>query len=320
MRVLITGASGFVGPYLFDSLRRVSANATVILTGKTAAVHAKAGRIDPLDVTDRAAVDQAIARYSPSSIVHLAGIAAPTAANADPEMAWRVHVQGTLNVANSILANAPDCTLIHVGSGLVYGTSARSGLPLDEATLLEPSDDYSATKAAADLALGAMVRRGLRCVRFRPFNHIGPGQDEAFVVPSFAMQIARIEAQLQPPVIRVGNLDAERDMLDVRDVTMAYAIAAQRARELPPRTILNVASGTAYRIGDLLERLIALSNVPITVERDPARMRPADLPTIVGDASLARELLGWAPEYRFDQTLAEILAYCRNSVTGPAYR
>ena len=113
---------------------------------------------------------------------------------------------------------APDCWLLNAGSGLVYGESAKPGLPLDESALLAPIDEYAVTKAAADLALGALARRGLKCIRFRPFNHTGAGQAGAFVIPAFAMQIAQIEAGLAEPVIHVGNLDAERDFLDVRDV------------------------------------------------------------------------------------------------------
>ena len=176
-------------------------------------------------------------------------------------------------------------------------------------------DEYAATKAAADLALGALAGKGLKCVRLRPFNHTGRGQDEAFVIPAIAMQIARIEAGLQPPVIRVGNLDAERDFLDVRDVVVAYALAVTKASELTPGTIINIASGTARRVRDILEYLLRLSRKPIALEKDEARMRPSDVPRIVGNGERARRLLGWVPEHSFDDTLADVLDDCRDRVS-----
>jgi len=265
-------------------------------------------------VTDRAAVREAIARHKPTHLVHLAAVAALGAAQADPENTWRIHVQGALNVAHAILDEAPDCWLIYVGSGLVYGETAKAGRPVDENALLAPMDDYAVTKAAADLALGALSRHGLKCIRMRPFNHTGPGQTEAFAVPAFAMQIARIEAGLAPPVIRVGNLDAERDFLDARDVASAYARVALNSDGLAPNTIFNVASGISWRMGDILEQLLARSSVKIVTEQDPLRLRPSDLPCIVGDAARARMRLGWMPEHPFEEALAAVLKDCRARV------
>lgn len=302
--MLITGAAGFVAPHVAEALRRVCGpDLEVVPTAKVGA-----GTIEPLDVRDRSAVEEAIARHCPSHVVHLAGIAAPSAATSAPDVTWRVHLEGTLNVANAILSNAPSCCLVNAGTAMIYGESAKAGLPLNENALPAPLDEYGATKAAADLALGALVHRGLNCIRMRPFNHIGPGQSEHFVVPAFAAQIARIEAGLSEPVIRVGNLAAERDFLDVRDVAMAYALAVMKSDRIVPGTILNVASGKARRISDVLEMLLSLSSVEIRVEQDPSRMRPIDLKCVVGDAKKARELLGWAPQRPFQQTVVDVLA------------
>jgi GDP-4-dehydro-6-deoxy-D-mannose reductase len=276
--------------------------------------HPALGPVEALNIVDRAAVRAAIARWSPTHVVNLAGLAAPAAARANPRAAWDVHVHGVLNLADAIMAEAPQCWLLNIGSGLVYGDSAKSGLPLDETALLAPGDDYSVTKAAGDLALGALARRGLRCLRLRPFNHTGAGQTENFVVPAFAMQIAKIEAGLAPPTIRVGNLEAERDFLDVGDVVEAYALAVQRTGRLESGTILNIASGIPRRIGDILENLLSRSRIGIAVERDAARMNPSDLPRVVGDASRARERLSWVPKRDFDETLATVLDDCRSRV------
>ncbi|MBZ9849629.1 GDP-mannose 4,6-dehydratase [Mesorhizobium sp. CA14] len=315
MRVLITGANGFVGPYVLDALRRICGHEiAVAATSKDGGPHPAFGLVEELDVTDATAVQDAVARHRPTHIVHLAAVAALGAAQADPRKTWRIHVDGALNLANAILDKAPDCWLIHVGSGLIYGESAKTGRPLDENTLLAPVDDYAVTKAAADLALGALSRQGLKCVRMRPFNHTGPGQTEAFAVPAFAMQIARIEAGLAQPVIRVGNLDTRRDFLDVRDIANAYARAVLTSRDLAPNTIFNIASGVSWRMGDILDLLLAQSSAKIVTEQDRLRLRPSDLPCIVGDATRARTLLGWAPEHPFEETLAAVLGDCRARV------
>jgi len=311
-RVLLTGAAGFVGPYLAAALGQVCGDELeLIATAKCASCHERLGNVHALDVTDAAVVARAVAQLQPTHVVHLAGIAATAAANADPQAAWRVHLDGTLNLARAVLHAAPGCWLISVGSGLVYGSSAKHGRPLDEDCRLEPVDEYAATKAAADLALGALSRSGLNSIRLRPFNHTGPGQSEDFVVPALAMQIARIEAGLAPPVLRVGNLDTQRDFLDVRDVAQAYALVVKKARQLAPGTVLNIASGTPRRIGDILAALMARSRVQITVAHDPARRRSADLPVMVGDPGRAQRLLGWKPVHAFDDTLDAVLEDCR---------
>lgn len=316
MRVLITGAAGFVGPYVANALRMIhGADLAIIPTSKTAANHPTLGLVEPLDVTDHRAVEAAIDHHRPSHIIHLAGIAAPIDASNDPDQAWRVHVQGTLNLARAVLKKAPDCCLINAGTGLVYGTSANRGLPLDETAILSPIDDYGVTKAAADLALGALVHQGLRCVRIRAFNHTGAGQSGAFVIPSFAIQIARIEAGQMEPTIRVGNLDAQRDFLDVRDVATAYALAATKSTLAGGGAILNIASGKGRRVGDLLDILLSFSRVDIKIEQDSARMRPSDLPHVVGNPEQAWQLLGWQSKYAIEQTLADVLADCRQRVS-----
>jgi GDP-4-dehydro-6-deoxy-D-mannose reductase len=314
-RVLITGGHGFVGPYVTRALQRLCGEqAQILVTGAKSNGSTPITESEVLDVTDELAVRSVISQYKPTHTIHLAGLAAPAVAAADPDRAWNVHVHGTLNMARAILHEAPDCWLINVGSGLVYGESAKSGLPLNEKTLLMPLDEYSATKAAADLALGALTHQGLKAIRMRPFNHIGAGQADAFVVPAFAMQVARIEAKLMSPIIQVGNLDAERDFLDVRDVANAYVMAVVGSKNLNYDDIFNVASGVPRRIGDVLEWLLERSKVPIEVERDHARIRRSDLFRIVGDASRIRRELGWKPEYAFEDTLGEVLEDCRNRV------
>ncbi|HTW27613.1 MAG TPA: GDP-mannose 4,6-dehydratase [Acetobacteraceae bacterium] len=291
--ILLTGAGGFVGRHLQRALAEAFPEA---------ALHAA-----EFDVTDAAAVAAAVRKTRPEACVHLAAVSAIGAARADPDHAWRVNLHGTLHLARALLGEARECRLVFASSAEIYGESFRAGRMLDEQAVPAPLNTYAATKAAADLALGAMAAEGLRVIRIRPFNHTGPGQSESFVVAAFARQIARIEAGLQTPVIRVGALDPARDFLDVRDVCAAYVAAIRREALLPPGTVLNLASGTPRRVGTVLDALLHLAGIAARVEADPARMRTNDIPLAGGDASRARMLLDWQPRIAWETTLADVL-------------
>jgi GDP-4-dehydro-6-deoxy-D-mannose reductase len=299
-RILVTGAAGFVGSHLLPVLERTFPGSVVTPSS--------------FDVTDHAAMQAAIQADPPDACVHLAAIAAIPAAQQNPDAAWHVNLHGTLALARALMASAPHCTLLFPSTADAYGRSFQSGTPATEATALAPMNTYGATKAAADLALGAMAGEGLRVVRVRPFNHTGPGQSAAFVVAAFARQVARIAAGLQPPILQVGALDPLRDFLDVRDVCAAYALCLARAADLPAATILNIASGTPRRIGDVLADLQAIAGTAAVVETDRARLRPSEIPIAVGDASAARAMLDWAPQIPWTQTLIETLYYWQSQV------
>ncbi len=288
-RILVTGSGGFVGTHLLPVLRDAYPDAAT--TGLQA------------DLTDRAAVLAEVAEVAPDAIVHLAAIAAIPAARQDPGRAWDVNLHGTLTIA---AATPPGATLLYASTADLYGATFRGGVPLDEDARLAPLNTYAATKAAADLALGAMAAEGLRVVRMRPFNHTGPGQTDAFVVSAFARQVAGIAAGLQPPLLEVGDLSPLRDFLDVRDVCAAYALVL--GADLAPGTILNVASGQPRRVGDVLTELLVLAGVTAEIRTDPSRLRPTDIPTATGDAGRLRTL-GWAPRVPWAQTLGDTLAY-----------
>jgi GDP-4-dehydro-6-deoxy-D-mannose reductase len=292
-RILVTGATGFVGRHLLP-----------VLAGRfpAAAVLAPA-----FDVTDAEATASAIRHAAPDAVVHLAAVSAIPAAQNDPDMAWQVNLHGTLRLARALRSASPDAILLWVGSADSYGASFRAGTPLDESALLAPLNTYGATKAAADLALGAMAADGLRVVRARSFNHTGPGQSPSFVVAAFARQVARIAAGLQPPVLNVGALDPRRDFLDVRDVCAAYAAILERADTLPAGVVLNIASGVPRRIGDILQGLIDRAGVRAELRTDAVRLRTTDIPAALGDAGLARALLDWAPGIAWEQTLSDVL-------------
>ncbi len=302
-RILLTGAGGFVGGHLRAALAAAYPGATLLT--------------DPVDVRDAAAVAAAVAAGAPDVCVHLAAVATVAAARDDEDRAWAVNLHGTLHVARALLRHAPDCQMLFVSSADAYG-GGTSDTPIDEATPLAPKNLYAATKAAADLALGAMAGQGLAVVRLRPFNHTGPGQSADLVIAAFARQIARIAAGLQPPRLEVGNLDTWRDFLDVRDVCAAYVACIDRREALPPGTILNIGSGQPRRIGDVLAELVALAGITAEVRAEPARTRANDVARTVADCTRARALLGWAPAVPWAQTLRDVLEDWRSRVATEA--
>ncbi len=267
-----------------------------------------------MDFADADAVHSLVREVQPDACVHLAAVSTVQGARRDPDHAWRINLHGSLALATALLAHCPKCIFLYVSSSEVYGRSFRAGIALDEAAAPAPMNTYAATKAAADLALGAMVGEGLRVIRLRSFNHTGPGQSREFVVPAFARQVARIEAQLQPPVMTVGALDSQRDFLDVRDVCAAYVACLQRADGIEPGTVFNIASGTPRRIGDMLSQLLELAGVTAKLETGAALLRPSEIPIALGNAEAAHTALGWRPAIPWEQTLREVLQDWRERV------
>ena len=300
-RVLITGATGFVGGWLQKELAARSDDIEIIAAGYGA------NSAISLDLADYHGLVDLIGRCRPTAIVHLAGIAAPMEAGDAPRRAWAVNADGTANLAWATLKAAPDARFVFVGSSEVYGSSfvEMAGAAITETASLQPTNVYGATKAAADILVGQMAHDCLRSIRFRPFNHAGPGQTDAFVVSAFARQLAEIAAGGKPPVISVGNLSAKRDFLDVRDVVRAYADAALLDRPDMVGRVFNLASGIGRPIEDILSRLIEVSGQTVTVEVDPKRFRAIDVPVATGSAeAIAR--YGWRPEIDFDRTLSDV--------------
>jgi GDP-4-dehydro-6-deoxy-D-mannose reductase len=299
-RILVTGGHGFVGRHFVDLVRTAQPDWDVIALGSP-------GGPDGVDVTDAEAVAATIKAVRPTALVHLAAVSAVTASLADPDLAWKVNLWGTLNITRALAAWAPDCHLLFVSSAEVYGLSLQTGEPVDERALLQPVNPYAASKASADLLVRQCAARGQPVTVARPFNHTGVGQSELFAAPAFAAQIARIEKGLQAPVIEVGDLSDERDFLAVEDVTRAYLLILENRAITADGRTYNVASGKPLRIGAMLEILCELSTEKLEVRVDPSRVRVGGVRSVIGDATRLRSELGWAPTVRIEDTLKSLL-------------
>ncbi|MDQ2799998.1 MAG: GDP-mannose 4,6-dehydratase [Armatimonadota bacterium] len=306
MRVLITGASGFVGGHLIRHLREADPNAEIVGTVHVGYPIPPAPdsqvRVVPCDITAHAGLDvrALVADAQPNHLYHLAGAASGAAD--DREMVFAANVTGTQCVMAAIREEAPLCRSLFVSTGYVYGPCDPNH-PAREDAAPHPSGIYAESKQAGEpsaRAAGAIVARA--------FNHTGPGQTEAFAVPAFARQIARVERGLQPPQIEVGNLDARRDFLDVRDVVRAYRLLLEHG--ILGETY-NVCSGKSWAMRDILSSLLDLSPTSIEIVSNPGRMRPSDLPVSVGDSAKLEALTGWGAQIPFEQTLRDTLDWWR---------
>ena len=317
MRALITGAGGFVGRHLCAYLL---AHTDWELTGTVYPRPVEAQpqemrlRLQHADLRDPEGVQALIDEVQPDSIFHLAAQSFVPTSFADPWDTLRTNVRAQLNLLEAVRRSGRDVRVLVVGSTEEYGAPKPDELPLTEESALRPNNPYAVSKVAQDfMGLQYHLAYGLPVVRVRPFNHTGPGQAPRFVVPAFASQIARIEAGLQEPVMKVGNLDAARDFTDVRDIVRAYHLAVEQGA---PGDVYNLASGQPHSVRGLLEMLLSYSQVDIRVERDPDRYRPVDVPVVFGSAEKFRLRTGWKPQIPFDQTLRDVLAYCRRQIGG----
>ncbi len=313
IKALITGGTGFVGNYLVQHLLRRGVEVWIGVKDNDKVDNTTGNmRFVECNVLDSVQLIQALEQIQPDWIFHLAAISSVAQSWKNPVLTFEINVLGTLHLYEAVLATKLTPTVVSVGSAEEYGVINQEELPAKEENPLRPVSPYATSKMAAGL-LGKQYfkRTTLKVIHVRPVNHIGPNQGLGFVVSDFAYQIARIETGLQEPVIRVGNLKAQRDFLDVRDVVKAYQLVCERGE---PGEIYNVGLGQPVSIEWILKELLNLSAVPISIEVDKARLRPADIPVLAVDSTKLQQKTGWHPEYTLERSLGEILNHWRSLV------
>lgn len=297
MRVLVTGATGFVGKWLVRELEGVGHE--VIGAPSSAEI----------DLTDPGAATRLVEESDPDAIAHLAGMAYAPDARADPDLALRINAGGTKAIVEAIQASRRPIRLLVTGSSEVYGRPDAADLPLSESAPLRTDQPYGLSKMAQEaVGVDAASRYGIPVIVSRAFNHTGPGQRPDFVAPALARRVLQARATGSHE-IAVGNIDVRRDLGDVRDVVRAYRLLLEIPLGQPASsaTILNVATGRAVSIRAVLETLCRLAGFEAEALVDPSLVRPVDPAEIVGDASALRALTGWKPEIELERTLSDLL-------------
>lgn len=316
MRVLITGIAGFVGAVLADFLLKEIRDRPLEIHGTIhrAQSPTEQAASTPLhlhhgDLRNPSWIEQVVETVRPRLVFHLAAWSDVRASWDQPWATYELNIGCQLNLLEALRRHAPTARVLVVASSEVYGLIEPEDLPISEDTPLRPNSPYGVSKVAQDLmAQQYWFNYQLPTVRVRSFNHIGPGQSDRFVAGALARQIAQIEAGLQEPVLKVGNLQAERDYTDVRDIARAYWLALLQGE---PGGVYNVGSGAAYPVRRLLDILLELSGAQITVQPDPDRLRPSDVPRSVCAPAKLRDATGWRPTINLDQSLADVLRFWR---------
>ena len=317
LRALITGISGFVGSHLAERLLDLGDwdVAGTVYGGATNIAHLR-DRLSLYqgELSDPERVQEIVEDSRPDVIFHLAAQPIPSLSRKDPWCTLENNIRLQVNVLEAVTRAAPQATVLVIGSSEEYGQVSPSDLPVTEEAPLRPTNPYAVSKIAQDyLGLQYYLSHGVRAIRMRPFNHIGPRQRRGFVAPDFAWQIAEIEAGRRPAVLLVGQLDVSRDFSDVRDIVRGYVLAATRGEA---GEVYNIGACEARSVRELLETLLRHSTAEIEVRQDPERMRPVDTPVIVGDCSKLRDATGWEPRISFEQTLADVLDDWRRQVAA----
>ncbi len=308
VRFLITGATGFAGRHLLRHLQQQYPGASLHGTTLSSGGPLDGVTLHELDLCDGGKTGQLLQETQPHFVAHLAAMSSPRQSFAQSWPTIRNNLLAQINVLEACAALSTQPRVLVVTTSDIYDPTDD---PVSEDSPFLPTSPYSVSKIAQDMhALQFGLERGLPIVRARPFNFMGPGQQEGFVAADFAWQVARIEAGQQSPVINVGNLAARRDFCDVRDVVRAFSLLLTKGTA---GQAYNVASGVAYSIRSLLDSLLAISSVAIDVRVDESRFVPLDVPLKRGDNRQLREATGWQAQFSLEQSLRDLLQHCRDA-------
>ncbi|MDO8451498.1 MAG: GDP-mannose 4,6-dehydratase [bacterium] len=315
-KALITGIAGFVGSHLAELLLAKGYEVYGLCRPRS-----KRDNIDLIsndlhledaDLLDSHSLYTTISRIKPDYIFHLAAQSFVPTSWVSPSVTLEVNIVGSANLFEAV-RQADISPVIQIAcSSEEYGLVHDDELPIKESNPLRPLSPYAVSKVAMDY-LGYQYHQSyaVRIVRTRGFNHTGPRRGETFAESNFAKQIALIEKGKQTPVIRVGNLEAQRDYTDVRDMVRAYLMSVEAC---DPGDVYNIATGKAVEIGKMLELLLSFSKIKVEIVEDQARMRPSDVPVLIGDPSKFIQKTGWKPEIAFEKTMEDLLNYWRERV------
>jgi len=309
-RILVTGASGFVGSHLVPRLAAEGSQVYALGTEAAPALAPHLAGAFTADLRDPAAIRDAVAAVRPDAIVHLAALSSAGKSFADPALTHDVNAKGTANVLDAARDAAPAARILVVSSGEVYGPQP-AGTRTREDAPFHPVSPYAESKAEAEkIAESAARNGGLDVIRARAFSHTGRGQTPTFAIPGWADQIVRIERGEAPPVLQVGNLEVTRDLSDVSDVVDAYRALIEHGVR---GEAYNVCRGEGVLLADVATRMAGMASVAIRIEVDPGRLRPADVPWLVGDPAKIEAATGWRATTPLDRTLGAVLDHRRRS-------
>lgn len=318
MRILITGISGFAGSHLaeyFLDEGKHEVYGTIKWRSDRQNIIGIQDKIQlyECDIKDAFSVNTIIEQIKPDQIFHLAAQSYVLFSWRAPQETLTTNIIGEVNLFEAVRAAKLDPYIHIAGSSEEYGMVYPDELPITETNPLRPLSPYGVSKVTQDfLGYQYFKSYGLKIVRTRAFNHTGPRRGAVFATSNFAKQIIEIEKGKRKPVIQVGNLEAVRDFLDVRDVAKAYAFSLSKGE---PGEVYNISSGVGVKIKDMLDKLLALSKVNLKIETDPSRMRPSDVELLIGSAEKFKKATGWKPAIPFDQTLTDLLEYWRQRIT-----